>query len=144
MELARQLVAEGPAKRKADAQPLKKPLAYIDIQSTNDYSTLSVALMDVVLEEVNVFNMRMNGVQLYPKVEVTVSADELEHMARARTLIRSIQVLRKEKGCTISESITVQLPEEYKSLPKGLLDNIATETVASAITWGNTLQISTG
>jgi len=144
MEVARQLVAEGHAKRKADAQPLKKPLAYIDIQSTADYSKLSDALMDVVLEEVNVFNMRVNGKQLYPKVEVKVSVDELEHMATARTLIRSIQVLRKEKGCTISESITVQLPEEYTSLPKALLDSIATETVATTITWGNSLQISTG
>ena len=109
-----------------------------------DYSKLSDALMDAVLEEVNVFNMRVNGKQLYPKVEVKVSVDELEHMATARTLIRSIQVLRKEKGCTIAESITVQLPEEYTSLPKALLDSIATETVATTITWGNSLQISTG
>ena len=90
------------------------------------------------------FNVVIDKKQAYPKVPVVVGDEELEHMATARTLIRSIQVLRKEKGCTIAERITVQLPEEYKTLPKKLLDTIATETVAQTITWGNTLSISIG
>ncbi len=144
MELARQMVADGHAKRKTDGIALKKPLAHIEISTTQDVSKISDACWDVVLEELNVFNVVIDKKQAYPKVPVVVSDEELEHMATARTLIRSIQVLRKEKGCTIAERITVQLPEEYKTLPKKLLDTIATETVAQTITWGNTLSISIG
>ncbi len=144
MNTARLLVAEGHAKRKSENIPLKKPLAHISLETSISYSDITDEVWTVILEELNAFNIQIHAKQVFPKVEILVSEDELEHMANSRTLIRSIQAMRKELGYTISQQIVVQLPEEFKTLPKKLLDAIATETVATTITWGNTLHISIG
>lgn len=69
---------------------------------------------------------------------------ELEMERKVRELIRSIQVLRKEKGLSIHDSISLTLPDEYKSLSKLHLDQVLHDTVASGLVWGNSLEISIG
>jgi isoleucyl-tRNA synthetase len=65
---------------------------------------------------------------------------ELELERRGRELIRAIQTLRKESGCSVTEEIVVELPKEYADLPTTLLDTIQKETVVSKIVWGETLR----
>jgi isoleucyl-tRNA synthetase len=62
----------------------------------------------------------------------------------ARGLIRDIQMMRKEKGCTIDAHIMLTLPKDKQDLSKELLAFIQKETLADSLTWGDALTISTG
>jgi isoleucyl-tRNA synthetase len=62
----------------------------------------------------------------------------------ARDLVREIQKLRKEKGCTIDAHITLVLPKDTQSLSKDLLEMIKKETLTDSLSWGDALTISTG
>lgn len=144
MNSVRSLVADGHARRKNLNAPLKQPLATIAFDTSVDISKISEEGWEVVLEELNVFNVVIGNTRAYPKTEVVITDEELEQMGVARTLVRAIQVLRKEQGCAIHDTICVELPKEHKNLSKKLLDVIAAETAATKITWGDTLHISTG
>jgi hypothetical protein len=52
--------------------------------------------------------------------------------------------VRKEKGLGIKDSILVVLPKEYDTLPKRYLDEIQTSTIASSLSWGDSLEVSIG
>ena len=102
---------------------------------------------EVVKAELNIKNIRWKtGDLLYCKVtsDDLKITPELKAEGDARELVREIQKLRKEKGCTIDAHITLTLPKNKQSLSKELLDSIQKETLADTITWGDALTISTG
>lgn len=144
MKLARDVAAAGHAKRKLDNIPLKQPLPVLTFDAPGNYEIITDEVWDVILEELNTFNIKLNGTVSYPKKEVKVTGEELKAIGDARSLIRSIQMMRKEKGCTIHENVRVTLPKVYNNLPAKLLDYIKTETLASQIIWGEDLSISIG
>jgi hypothetical protein len=144
MKFAREVVAAGHAKRKLDFLPLKQPLALLSFEVPGDFVAISDEIWDVILEELNTYNVCIGEKKVYPQKKVTISARELKELGDTRSLVRNIQMMRKEKGCTIHEKIKVQLPKEYETLPEKLLDTIRSETIASLLTWGDTLLISTG
>ncbi len=92
-------------------------------------------------DTVQVISKNYGEISVYLDLEITPA---LEMERKVRELVRSVQVLRKEKGLSVHDSIKLQLPEEFKSLSKLHLDQIKHDTVASGVSWGNTLEISIG
>ncbi len=144
MRLGRVAVAAGLAKRKELQIPVKQPLETLSFEVEGDLSHVSDEVWDVVLEELNVFNVSVGDAFAYPKQKVEVSEDRLKQLGEGRSLVRSIQALRKEKGCAVDEHISVVLPENYKALPADILDYVKAETLTSTISWGKQISISTG
>jgi len=144
MILAREVVTYGQAKRKSDNLPLKQPLVTLSFDAPGEYANVPDEMWNVVLEELNAFNLKINGKRVYPANEVHIADEEIRAMGDARMLVRKIQMMRKEKGCTIHETITLELPKEYQHLSEKLLDDIKSETLATKISWGETLQLSIG
>jgi len=105
---------------------------------------LSQQVLDVVRDELNVKQVICKkGSEIGITLDMTVTP-ELAEEGKARGLVREIQMLRKEKGCTIDQPIAVSLPIEYKKLPDNLVSYIKKETLATGITWEETLNISIG
>jgi valyl-tRNA synthetase len=144
MRVARAVVAAGLAKRKELQVAVKQPMAVLAFETDADVSVVTSPVWDVALEELNVFNIAVGATFTYPAEKVEVSEERLKQLGEARGLVRSIQALRKEKGCTLEEHITVVLPEQYKSLPADILDSVKAETLTSTISWGNQLSIGIG
>jgi len=141
MALARQVVELAHAKRKEQKLKVRQPLATLHIVSP---IVLSENILGLVRDEVNVKNVLCKkGPQLTIDIDVNIT-EELRAEGEARELAHKIQMLRKEKGCTINEQIGITLPKEYKDIPERLLSYVQTKTLAKTITWGETLQISTG
>jgi hypothetical protein len=73
-----------------------------------------------------------------------VLTDELKQAGMVRGLIRSIQILRKEKGCTMDERIKVTLPDTYKILSIEDIARVKKEALIDEVTWGSSLTLLTG
>lgn len=73
-----------------------------------------------------------------------VLTNELRLEGEARDLVRAIQELRKEKGCTIDAHIHVELPTTYQSLSTSLISYIQKETLATRVSWGDHLTVTIG
>ncbi|MBI3342802.1 hypothetical protein HY032_01455, partial [Candidatus Gottesmanbacteria bacterium] len=101
--------------------------------------------VELIKEELNVKEVEISVGEGELSVELdTTSSPELEAEGKMRTLIRAIQLLRKEKGCTIDQRIRVQVPEDYKALPEALVARVKKETLADAFVWGDSLTLLTG
>lgn len=140
MAVARQVVEKAHAIRKEKKIKVRQPLASLTTQTP---VKLSDEVCRVVAEEVNVKKVTNTVGDLSVDLDVRLTP-QLEAEGDARGLIREIQQLRKEKGCPIDAHITLTLPKDHKSLSKELRTYIQKETLADAITWGDTLTISTG
>jgi isoleucyl-tRNA synthetase len=143
MRLVRVAVAAGLAKRKEMNVAVKQPMETVAFEAVGDFTQIPSDVWDVALEELNVFNIQI-GEFAYPKEKVVVGEERLKQLGEVRSLVRSIQALRKEKGCQVDDTILVELPESYKNLPPDLLDYVKAETLTSTISWGSTLQVSIG
>ncbi|MEK7610915.1 MAG: isoleucine--tRNA ligase [Patescibacteria group bacterium] len=134
MALVRQICEAGHAARKAAKIKVRQPLASLDVKvSTKGGSALggqnsrliiSEDIKKLVLAELNVKQLKFTeeaGLK-----EMTVEYDlnitpELKAEGEARELIRSIQELRKEKGCRLTDKIVVSAsawPEAFEALIK--------------------------
>ncbi|HUD19678.1 MAG TPA: isoleucine--tRNA ligase [Patescibacteria group bacterium] len=110
---------------------------------------LTEAVKKIVLSEANVYELIYEG-----KNEVSTDyysvggqsdvGNQDVQIGMVRDVVRQIQMLRKEKGCKIDERVIIELPSEYKDFTKELLAYIQKETLATKLTWGNSLQLSTG
>lgn len=142
MVLARGLVTEGHAVRKKHNQPVKEQLRVIDISLEQNFSWLKedLSILDVILEELNALEIKVNG-EVYTTNKSSISDEELAHRNTTRTIIRKVQHIRKEKALGIKDQIQLQLPTEYSTLPNQYLDEVKKATVASSITWGESLEI---
>lgn len=142
MESAMKLASVIHAFRKENNLKVRVPLKTLSYSGPDE---LTKEVYKVVLEEVNVYDLVYQG----KSGEFVVSGDSsIENqdvpMGQARELVRQIQMLRKEKGCTIDEHISVELPEAYKKLSSELLDLVKRRTLTDTLVWGKSLALSTG
>ncbi len=143
MQLVREICALGHAKRKESKIPVRQPLKQCQIsnvkfQIEDEYAAL-------IKEELNVKEIEITvGEGEMSVVLDTTSSPELVAEGRMRQLIRAIQQLRKEKGCTIDGHVRVEVPQEYKDLPDELVDRVRKETLTDDIVWGSTFTVLTG
>ncbi len=114
---------------------LRQPLANLEI--TSPIETPKDNLLDVIKQETNVKMIKwLNGKVLEVKLDTNLTP-ELEAEGQAREIVRSIQVLRKEKGLTLEESIKVQLPE----WPEEWEEYIREKTNADSLVRGETTEL---
>ena len=90
-------------------------------------------LWQIVLTELNIKNLFINGNLIYPAKEVKVSKDLLDKEGEARELVRNIQIKRKDLGFLITDKIILTL----KSWPEEYTDYIKRETLAVELEKGD-------
>lgn len=143
MDYVRKVVNEGHALRKESKIPVRQPLKQCQI--SNVKFQIEDEYIGLIKEELNVREVIVKTGEGELTVTLdTTSSPELVAEGKARELIRGIQRLRKEKGCTIDERIRVQVPVAFQSLPPELLARVKKETVAEDIVWGSTYSVLTG
>lgn len=143
MDYVRKIVNEGHAIRKESKIPVRQPLKKCKVLSSK--FKVEDEFIDLIKEELNVKEVEMVVGEGEFTVELdTTSSPELIAEGKARELIRGIQRLRKEKGCTIDEHVRVQVPVAFQSLTPELLAHVKKETVAEDIVWGSTYSVLTG
>lgn len=148
MKMVRWVVELAHAKRKAAGIKVRQPLAELRVYGAH----FSEELIPLIADEVNVKTVRIGVLpgrdqskKQEPTVELDTSlSDELKMEGEARELVRSIQILRKERGCSVADVVEITLPESYRAYPEHLLNYIRKETLAKNIVWGNSLDIQTG
>ena len=140
METVQEVVEKAHAIRKEKKIKVRQPLSVL---TTVTLVKLSDDIQRVLQEELNVKKVTNTVGDLSVDLDLQLTP-ELKTEGEARELVRQIQKLRKEKGCTIDAHITLTLPKDNKSLSKDMLTYIQKETLTKAITWGDTLTISIG
>jgi isoleucyl-tRNA synthetase len=140
MTVARQVVEKAHAIRKEKKIKVRQPLAQLTAVTP---VKISDDIGQIIADEINVKKVTNTVGDLTVALDLNLTA-QLKSEGDARELVREIQNLRKEKGCTIDAHITLTIPKDKQSLPKDLLDAIKKETLADGITWGDTLTISIG
>jgi len=114
MAKARKLAEAGHAIRKTLGKKVRIPLANVDIKiDLSGYKNISHAIYEVLLKELNVKNISVNGDFHYPKKRVEVSEDDLAKEGALREFVRQIQSKRKELGLKPKESIDLTIPEIF-------------------------------
>lgn len=142
MVLARQVVEKAHAVRKEHSVKVRVPLATLTYKADRP---LSPDIEQVIAGETNVKKLVYAGASSDVEAALDlVLTDALKAEGEARETIRAIQMLRKEKGCTINGRISIELPQTLKHLEKDLIAYIQKETLADGVTWGEQLTISTG
>ena len=140
MESAREVVEKAHARRKEEKVKVRQPLASL---ATVTPIKLSDDTLEVLKGELNVKKIT-NTVGVF-NIDLDFRLNEqLVQEGQARELIREIQQLRKEKGCSIDERIRVGVPPSFKSLSPELLEKVKKETLAQELLWADTLSILTG
>jgi isoleucyl-tRNA synthetase len=141
MVVARHIVELAHAKRKEEKLKVRQPLATLAVTYAEP---ISPEVLSLIAQEVNVKKVTYTkGNELSINLDINLTP-ALEAEGKARELIRNIQMLRKEKGCKIDERISLSLPRVYESLSPPLQAFVQKETLATKLTWGETLNISTG
>ena len=143
MFFARMIVEKIHAQRKEKAVPIRQPLAGASVAISR--KELPEEIVEVIKEEVNIKSVSFTKSEKDIDVVLdTKLTDELILEGKMRDLIRKIQVLRKEKGLSVDASIRMQFPNEYKDVPKSLIDDVTRKTLVESVVWGETLSILTG
>ncbi|MDP1721982.1 MAG: isoleucine--tRNA ligase [Candidatus Gottesmanbacteria bacterium] len=143
MQLVREICALGHAQRKDAGVPVRQPVRQLQI--ANSKYQIEEEYIDLVKEELNVKEVEIVvGEGEFSVTVDTTSTPELVAEGHMRQLVRAIQILRKEKGCTIDAHIRVQVPEECKDLTQELVDRVKKETLSDELVWGNSLALLTG
>lgn len=137
MDKARAVVEAGHAKRKLDGVKVRVPVKKLQIEADGDFSRVPNEIWDIVLDELNAKNLAIGSSIKYPHKFVEVSEKDLSAEGEAREIIRQIQQLRKEAGCSLSAKIKVALP----SWPEKFTEEIKKQTLASELLKGAKLTI---
>jgi len=142
MAMVRMMVEKIHSKRKELGIAVRKPLLQCTMH--NVQCTISEELIQLIKDETNIKKIALKKGEGEMSVELdTTQTPELEKEGKVREAIRTIQQIRKEKGCAIDGTITLTLPEELKKLGQPYIDTIQRETMATDIIWGNSFSIST-
>lgn len=161
VRLSRVIVEGLHSLRKQYALPVKQALGRFSVEGKSmEMLTDHPDILASILEETNVLahiDTSLSSASGVQKQEIahsefgtlTVYLDctvtpELARAREVRELIRSIQVLRKEKGLGIQDSVVVTLPSTYSMFSEADIHKIQTETNAKNILWGEQLSISIG
>lgn len=143
MDFVRKIVERGHALRKESKIPVRQPLKKCTVQ--NSTFKAEGEFIELVKEELNVKEVEIVVGEGEFTVELdTTSSPELVAEGQMRLLVRGIQVLRKEKGCTIDEHIRVQVPEAFQTLTPEVIARVKKETLADEIVWGSSYRVLTG
>jgi len=130
------------AKRKELKIPVRQPLGTCHI--SNVKHPISNELIELIKDETNIREIICNKGEAELDVELdTTLTPELENEGKVRDVIRKIQILRKEKGCSIDTKIDIVLPKELQSFKSKYLDEITSQTLAKGIVWGESYGILT-
>jgi isoleucyl-tRNA synthetase len=142
MVLVRLIVERIHAKRKEVGIGVRRPLISCQISAVS--FQISDALIQLIKDETNIKHIeyKIGEGELSVVLDTTVTP-ELEQEGRAREAIRTVQQLRKEKGCAIDDRITLTLPELLHTLEDTFVTTIQKETLATQILWGDSFNIST-
>jgi isoleucyl-tRNA synthetase len=140
MMVARQVVEKAHSIRKEKKLKVRQPLSSLTAVTPDQ---LSGEVQHVLAQEVNVNKVINTTGDFSVDLDLQLTPQLIQE-GLARELVREIQKLRKEKGCTIDAHIALVLPQDKQSLPKDLLDLIKKETLADSISWGDALTISIG
>jgi len=146
MVLVRLAAEHGHAKRKELGIAVRQPLQRITVYIPDDAGVvLTTELLEILIEELNIKEGTVKSTDSKMYVELdTQLTPELLAEGETRKLIRTIQLLRKEKGCTIDTRIALVLPESCKeTLQEKHLDIIRKVTAAHTISWGKQISVST-
>lgn len=130
------------AVRKAAGVKVRIPLKSLTYTGPEE---LPAEVLRVVGEEVNVDSLTYQSLaDTFSVFGDTGQANQDLVAGQARELVRQIQMLRKDKGCRIDETIRLTLPRTFASMPKKLLSHIQRETLAQELAWGDEISITTG
>jgi isoleucyl-tRNA synthetase len=143
MSYAKQVVEKIHAQRKEHEMPIRQPLANVTIASA--HALLTGGIVDVIKEEVNIKAIEFSKGEndIVAKLDTTLTPELLAE-GKMRDLIRKVQALRKEKGLAVDAMVAMQFPEEYKEMPKALLEDVQRKTLVESVVWGNSLEILIG
>ena len=116
MKLARKIVESGQAERKILGVKIRIPLANLKlkVESAVNPKLITDKVLDVVLKELNVKNITINGNFHYPAKEIKVTEEQLNKEGKLRELIRQIQSERKLKGLKPDDMIDLTVPKEFE------------------------------
>jgi isoleucyl-tRNA synthetase len=145
MFFARQVVERILAKRKEVKIPVRQPLGMVSIKIPR--KELPEEITRIISDEVNIKDIQFITAGDAKDIEITLDTEitpELKAEGDARQLVREVQGLRKEKGCSIDAKISLVLPERNKNLSDALLSYIKKQTLASSVTWAENLSLSIG
>jgi len=130
------------AGRKLHTVKVRMPLKKLTYSGPRE---LTDEVKSIVVSEANLYEMAyMKKTKDFGIEGVWDESNQDTAAGMARDLVREIQKLRKEKGCTIDAHITLVLPKDTQSLSKDLLETIKKETLTDSLSWGDALTISTG
>jgi len=122
MQIVRNFCTAGNAFRKTKNLPIRQPLKLMKIS----YDGLSKELTSLIEEELNI-KMVVVDLEIQPAGEIYVDEEitpELKLEGEYRELVRTIQDMRKEKGLTPQDTITLTLPEKYEDIVSSFGDDL--------------------
>lgn len=114
MDLARELVQLGHAKRKTENWGVKDPKIVLELDSEQDFSELlnRPEIMQIVLEELNTYAIKVGSGFEYRHADFEkITEKDLEMLGEARRIVRKIQEERKKMGTTMGEKVNVILED---------------------------------
>jgi isoleucyl-tRNA synthetase len=114
MEEVKSVVEFGHSERKAKEIKVRQPLAKITVSQKG--LKLSNELVEILKEELNVKSVEIKDSGAVISVELdTKITEDLELEGIARDLVRSIQVLRKEKGMSVTDVVNIEYESNEKT-----------------------------
>lgn len=133
METVRDFCASGNMLRKKLNIPVRQPLATFFIPTA-----MSEEYQELLKEELNVKNIQTSD----PSKEINIYFDEeitsqLKAEGNYRELVRAVQDLRKEKGLTPQDMITLTISRDAEESLTPFLDDFKKTVLASAITFAD-------
>ncbi|MGB9707159.1 MAG: isoleucine--tRNA ligase [Microgenomates group bacterium] len=131
MEIARKIVELAHAKRKEMRIKVRIPLAKLEITFKESFA-INKKIWPIVLAELNIKNLVIDGKQVFPDKEVKISNEQLKHEGELRELIRKIQQLRKELGLKPTDKINLKIPSQFKNDIKEITRKTMVEKVIFA------------
>jgi isoleucyl-tRNA synthetase len=141
MNTVRSLVEKIHSKRKEVGIAVRRPL--VQCTMNNAQCTIADDLIQLIKEETNI--KTITCIKGEGEMEVTVDTTmtpELEKEGEVRGVIRTIQQLRKVKGCAIDDTIRLTVPKNLQTLDLQYIELMKRETLAKEILWGDSYDIS--
>lgn len=135
MDLARNICQLAHAQRQKAVLKIRQPLSLLKVNCPTE---LSPEILTVISEETNVKAVKIE--KITENIEIFLDTNitpELQAEGDYRDFVRSIQVLRKEKGFQVKDRIKITAPQ----WPKEFESQILEKTLASSINVGPELNI---
>ncbi len=133
----RDICTAGNALRKKLAIPVRQPLQSISVKGVE----LSQDHCALIMDELNVKHVYFDVAQNDEAVLDTTITPELKAEGEYRELIRTVQDLRKAKGLTPNDPITVVLPKDTESFLSQFMDEFKKTVLAETVTFAENKEV---